>query len=324
MPSNATNGQKPLGDGINSGAVGQRLGDLFKIDHAPALVTRRLSVSQMAVTEIRSDSPVLGPIEPVPIEDAYLVSLMLKSLDHHEVWENGRPCPRHSISVGEFHLRDLKIEQSALVEQPHHSLQFYLPRAALNEIADENEARPIGELSYQPGVPFSDPIVRSLGSCLRSLFERPQEANRLFLDHLTFALGTHLAQTHGDLEPSSKLFRGGLTGWQERRAKEYLSANLGSKGSLKEIAAQCGLSIGHFSRSFKETIGIAPHQWLIQRRIEVAKTFLVVPALSLAEVALKCGFADQSHFTRVFTRIVGISPGAWRRNCDINGAVARH
>lgn len=324
MPSNATNGQKPLGDGINSGAVGQRLGDLFKIDHAPALVTRRLSVAQMAVTEIRSDNPILGPIEPVPIEDAYLVSLMLKSLDHHEVWENGRPCPRHSISVGEFHLRDLKIEQSALVEQAHHSLQFYLPRAALNEIADENEARPVGELSYQPGVPFSDPIVRNLGSCLCSLFERPQEANRLLLDHLTFALGTHVAQTYGDLEPSSRLFRGGLTGWQERRAKEYLSANLGSKGSLMEIAAQCGLSIGHFSRSFKETIGIAPHQWLIQRRIEVAKTFLVVPALSLAEVALKCGFADQSHFTRVFTRIVGISPGAWRRNCDINGAVARH
>lgn len=324
MPSIAANGPKPLGERINSGAVGQRLGDLFKIDQAPALVTGKLSVAQMAVTEIRSDDPVLGLVDPVPIEDAYLVSLMLKSLDHHEVWENGRPCPRHSISVGEFHLRDLKIEQSALVEQPHHSLQFYLPRAALDEIADENEARPIGELSYQPGVPFSDPIVRSLGSCLRIVFERPQEVNRLFLDHVTLALGTHLAQTYGDLEPGSRLRRGGLTGWQERRAKDYLSANLGGEGSLKEIAAQCGLSPSHFSRAFKETVGIAPHQWLIRKRIEVAKAFLKVPSLSLAAVALKCGFADQSHFTRVFTRIVGISPGAWRRNCDISGAVARH
>lgn len=323
MASIAANGQQPLGERINSGAVGQRLGDLFKIDHAPALVTRKLSVAQMAVTEIRSDNPVLGVIGPLPIEDAYLVSLMLKSLDNHEVWENGRPCPRHSISGGEFHLRDLKIEQSAHVEQPHHSLQFYLPRAALDEIADENEARRIGELSYQPGVPFSDPIVRSLGSCLRIVFDRPQEANRLFLDHVTLALGTHIAQTYGDLEPGSRLRRGGLTGWQEQRAKEYLSANLNGQSSLKEIAAQCGLSTSHFSRAFKETVGIAPHQWLIRKRIDVAKAFLKIPSLPLAQVALKCGFADQSHFTRVFTRIVGISPGAWRRNCDISGAVAQ-
>lgn len=324
MPSTAGRGRKPLGEGLNSGAVGQRLGALFKIDHAPALVTRKLNIAQMAVTEIRSDNPVLGLIDPVPTEDAYLVSLMLRNLDDHEVWENGRPCRRHSISIGEFHLRDLKIEQSALVEQPHHSLQFYLPRAALNAIADENEARQVGELSYQPGVPFSDPVIRSLGLCLRSVFERPQEANRLFLDHVTLAMGTHLAQTYGELEPCSRWRRGGLAAWQERRATEYLSANLGSEGSLKEIAAQCGLSTSYFSKAFKETMGIAPHQWLIRRRVEVAKVLLMAPSLSLVEVALKCGFADQSHFTRVFSRIVGITPGAWRRSCGIGGAVARH
>lgn len=324
MPSNAANGQQPIGGGIDSGAVGQRLGDLFKIDNAPALVTRKLSLAQMAVTEIRSDNPVLGPIDPVPTEDAYLVSLMLRNLDDHEVWENGRPCARHSISVGEFHLRDLKMEQSALVEQPHHSLQFYLPRAALNTIADENEARPVGELSYQPAVPFSDPVVRSLGLCLRIVFERPQEANRLFLDHVSFALGTHLAQTYGALKPCSMLRKGGLASWQARRATEYLSANLGSEGSLKEIAAQCGLSTSHFSKAFKETMGIAPHQWLIQRRIAVAKMLLKAPSLSLAEVALECGFADQSHFTRVFTRLVGMGPGAWRRHNDVDLAAARH
>ncbi|WP_296306520.1 AraC family transcriptional regulator [Erythrobacter sp.] len=277
----------------------------------------------MAITEIRSDDPLLGPIDPVPTEDAYLVSLMLRNLDNHEVWENRRPCPRHSIGIGEFHLRDLKIEQSALVEQPHHSLQFYLPRAALDAIADENEARPVGELSYRPGVPFSDPVVRSLGMCLGKVFERPQEANRLFLDHIAFALGTHLAQSYGEMEPCSRLHRGGLAAWQERRATEYLGANLGSGSSLKEIAAQCGLSISHFSRAFKATFGIAPHQWLIRRRIEVAKALLKSPSLSLARVALECGFADQSHFTRVFTRIVGMGPGAWRRNYGIGVAVGR-
>ena len=318
MLGNATNGQKPHSDRINSGAVGQRLGNLFKIDRAPALVTRKLGMAQMAVTEIRSDDPVLGLVDPVPIEDAYLVSVMLKTLDHHEVWESGRPCPRYTIGAGEFHLRDLKREQSALIEQPHHSLQIYLPRAALDAIADENEACPISELHYRPGVPISDPIVRSFASCLRNVFVRPQEANRLFLDHVTLALGIHLAQTYGDLQPGSRLRRGGLTGWQERRAKDYLSANLGGEGSLKEVAALCGLSTSHFAKAFKATTGIAPHQWLVRRRIEVAQALLKVPSLSLTEVALRCGFADQSHFTRVFCRIVGISPGAWRRNCDIS------
>lgn len=323
MANNAANARMPPGEWIDSGAVGQRLGDLFKINYAPALVTRRLNLAQMAVTEIRSDDPVLGHIDPVPTEDAYLVSLMLRKLDNHEVWENRRPCSRHSINIGEFHLRDLKIEQSALVEQPHHSLQFYLPRAALDAIADENESRPVGELSYRPGVPFNDPIVRSLGMCLGRVLERPKEVNRLFLDHIAFALGTHLAQTYGEMKPCSRLRRGGLAAWQKRRATEYFGANLGSEGSLKEIASQCDLSISHFSRAFKATFGIAPHQWLIRRRIEVAKTLLKVPSLPLAEVALECGFADQSHFTRVFTRIVGMGPGTWRRNYGIGVAVSR-
>jgi AraC-like DNA-binding protein len=319
---NSTNWQQ--GDqGTTSGAVGQRLGDLFKIEDARALIMRKLGLSSMAVTEIRSDNPVLGLSDPVPTEDAFLLGLLFKGLENHEVWENGRPCPRHSIAAGQFYLRDLKRSQSALIEQPHHSLQFYLPRPWLDELATEAEARSVGELSYLPGVPISDAVVWGLGSSLRSAFERPEQANRLFLEHVTIALGIHLAQTYGELQPGSKARRGGLTGWQERRAKEILSSNLGSELSLRDLAKQCGLSTSHFSKAFKESTGLAPHQWLIRKRVEVAKAILRNPSLSLAEVALQCGFADQSHLTRVFSRIVGISPGAWRRNCEIAVAAAQ-
>jgi AraC-like DNA-binding protein len=85
------------------------------------------------------------------------------------------------------------------------------------------------------------------------------------------------------------------------------------------LAEQCGLSVNYFSRAFKECTGLPPHQWLIRRRIEVARALLSNPDISLAEVALICGFADQSHFTRVFSRVMGISPGAWRRNFGFNG-----
>ena len=64
------------------------------------------------------------------------------------------------------------------------------------------------------------------------------------------------------------------------------------------------------------TMGVAPHNWLLTRRVEVAKEKLRDDRLSLSDVALACGFTDQSHLTRVFTRMVGVSPGAWRRALD--------
>ena len=130
------------------------------------------------------------------------------------------------------------------------------------------------------------------------------------------AVGVHVAQTYGGMRPVARPARGGLAPWQERRAKEVLSANLDGGVPLKEVARECRLSVSHFSRAFRRTMGVAPHNWLVTRRIEVAKEKLRYSRLSLSDVALACGFADQSHLTRVFTGMVGVSPGAWRRALD--------
>ncbi|MET4356301.1 AraC-like DNA-binding protein [Bradyrhizobium sp. RT9b] len=82
---------------------------------------------------------------------------------------------------------------------------------------------------------------------------------------------------------------------------------------LKKVARECDLSVGYFSRAFRRTTGVAPHKWLIEQRIALSKEKLRDGGLSLSDVAAQCGFTDQSHFTRVFNRIVGVSPGAWRR-----------
>jgi AraC family transcriptional regulator len=86
---------------------------------------------------------------------------------------------------------------------------------------------------------------------------------------------------------------------------------------LSDVAHECRLSVSHFSRAFRHTVGAAPHEWLLNQRIAVAKEKLRNGQLPLVEVASLCGFADQSHFTRVFTHKVGISPGAWRRMLDL-------
>lgn len=98
-----------------------------------------------------------------------------------------------------------------------------------------------------------------------------------------------------------------------RRATEILAANLDGGVSLKEVAQECRLSTSHFSHAFRITMGVAPHKWLLTRRVEVAKEKLRDGQSPLSDIALACGFTDQSHLTRVFTRTVGLSPGAWRR-----------
>ncbi len=140
--------------------------------------------------------------------------------------------------------------------------------------------------------------------------------NQLFVDHVLFALGVHVAQTYGGMRPLSRPVRGGLAPWQVRRAKEILSANLDGRVSLKEVAKECGLSVSHFSRAFRRTTGVAPHHWLMTRRVEAAKEKLRDGRSSLLDAALASGFSDQSHLTRVFAGIVGLSPGAWRRALD--------
>jgi AraC-like DNA-binding protein len=106
---------------------------------------------------------------------------------------------------------------------------------------------------------------------------------------------------------------GGLAPWQLRRVKALLAATRENSISVRRLAEECGLSPRHFTRAFRRSTGLPPHRWLLKRRVEMAKQLLRDPARSLVEVALACGFASQSHFTRTFTARVGRSPGSWRR-----------
>jgi AraC family transcriptional regulator len=171
-------------------------------------------------------------------------------------------------------------------------------------------------LNYEPGAGVNDATVSSLGSTMLSALSRPDQANRLFVDHVTLAVGVHVAQTYGGMRPVSRPVRGGLAPWQVRRAKDILSASLDGGVPLQEVARECRLSVSHFSRAFRRTMGVAPYAWLLTRRIDLAKEKLRDRQLSLSDVALACGFADQSHLTRLFRRMVGVSPGAWRRALD--------
>jgi AraC family transcriptional regulator len=300
-------------DGVMTEAYGQRLGERLRVENAPAIVTRALRAADMAVTEIRCDNPLPGMSDPIQQEDAFIVALNFRELLNREYWEDGRRASVCDLRAGESCLYDLKREPRSLLDQPYHSLIFYLPRAALDAIADEANAPRIRDLSYKPGAGVNDVTISSLGSLLLPALRHPDQANPLFVDHVLLAVGVHIAQTYGGMRPVSRPARGGLAPWQERRAREILRANIKRGAALKEVARECGLSVGHFSHAFRRTLGVAPHKWLIEQRVALSKEKLRDGRSSLSDVAAECGFSDQSHLARHFQRIVGVSPGAWRR-----------
>jgi AraC family transcriptional regulator len=98
------------------------------------------------------------------------------------------------------------------------------------------------------------------------------------------------------------------------KAIEYAESNLDTSIGLADMAAAACLSVFHFSRCFREVVGLAPHAWLMRRRIERAQSLLASTGAPLAEVAYSCGFSSQSHFTSAFRSRVGVTPGAYRRS----------
>ncbi len=125
------------------------------------------------------------------------------------------------------------------------------------------------------------------------------------------------------LREDAAVTRGGLAPWQARRAKELMKTNLDGQVALSRVAEECGLSVRHFARAFRQSTGVPPYRWLLNQRVERAKELLCNPALPLTSIALTCGFSDQSHFTRVFTAAVRLSPGLWRRMQSWSSSAAR-
>lgn len=106
---------------------------------------------------------------------------------------------------------------------------------------------------------------------------------------------------------------GGLAPGAMRRVREHIEQHLCNRIELMDLATLVGLSECHFSRAFKQSIGVPPHRYLMRRRIAVAADLVATTDCALSEIALEVGFCDQSHFTRLFSAMVGETPRAFRR-----------
>lgn len=151
-----------------------------------------------------------------------------------------------------------------------------------------------------------------------TFLETNREAAWRCLTDAATLLGAKPEESGRDAPTLQSSFRpGGLAAWQARRALAYIEANLESKMRICEMAGLVVLSKSHFSRAFKHSLGSSPMAYVTLRRAERAKSMMASTGERLTDIALACGFADQSHLTRCFRRVVGASPALWRRSLAI-------
>jgi AraC family transcriptional regulator len=105
-----------------------------------------------------------------------------------------------------------------------------------------------------------------------------------------------------------------LAPWRIKKVERFIEENLDRTLNLESLAPLVRLSCNHFARACKNTFGQTPRQLVLGRRIERAQTLMRGGRAPLCEVALACGFADQSHFSRLFRQVVGTTPRQWRRD----------
>src|SRR6185437_1119173 len=113
--------------------------------------------------------------------------------------------------------------------------------------------------------------------------------------------------------PSENNAAQGLAPWQLRRVLTHIEANISTPMRNRDLATIARLSEFHFNVAFRNSVGETPHRYLVRRRVERAQGLMLSTEKTLSEIAAECGLADQAHLTRLFRRIVGESPAAWRR-----------
>ena len=162
---------------------------------------------------------------------------------------------------------------------------------------------------------FRDALIESIARLIVRELESREAMGALFIDTVAATLEAHLLRRYAkprneptDVPPA----RGALSLARLDRALTLIEERLAEDLPLPELARAASLSVYHFARAFKAATGLAPHRYILERRVERARELLEADAPALAEIADRCGFASQAHMTHVFKRATGVTPGAFR------------
>ncbi|MDG3086429.1 AraC family transcriptional regulator [Vibrio hannami] len=202
---------------------------------------------------------------------------------------------------------------------PFHFFHFYFEQKHLQKFAEQvldQESRHI-ELAERTFV--DDTFVSQLIRETMLTLDWNSPTDKLMMSHSQQLLLLHLMRQYCHNTPTKSITSGGLSVSNKRKVADYIEANLATPFTLGDLATLANLSEFHFARMFKTSFGCTPHQYVLSRRIELAKQLMLFPSKSLAEIALSCGFSSQQHLSQQFKKRVGVTPAQFRRgSADLN------
>ena len=192
------------------------------------------------------------------------------------------------------------------LDELHIFLDPQLVREAAAEVSDRG-------IDLLEGIGIRDPVITSVAARLVEELSNPGMCCPMIGESMAQALTAQLLSRHSTLRTVARIERIDMPAYKVRAAIEYMETHLGDDLSIESIASALGMSSFRFARGFTKGTGQSPHQFLVARRIEVARDLLRSTDRKLADIARSVGFSTQSHFTVVFGKRCQMTPLAYRR-----------
>ena len=239
------------------------------------------------------------------------ISVAMALSDFSARWRSSGGLQSHAVAAGTVSICELNQSKTFDLRNDTRFGIVLLQKTALDRIGQES-GFVIPELQARETI--DDPILRNLVEVLLHEKSEGFQSGALFTDSISTAFASHLLHHYSVRPPSPQNSVGGMAPSVLRRCKDLMEANIESDIRLGDLAKQAGMSNSHFIRSFRQSTGQTPYQFLLHQRVKRAQFLMRDPRVSLTEVALASGFADQHHLARVFRRITNMTPSGYRRS----------
>jgi AraC family transcriptional regulator len=212
--------------------------------------------------------------------------------------------------AGQLGIYPAQAPQQVAWNAPVEFIHLYLMPATLDRAAAELFGQSRYELLAKSAI--DDPLISAIALQLKHEINC-NLLDRIYLESTTVLLALHLLKHHSNITKREKPIAGQLSPRQLQAVQDYIAAHFAQNLSLQELANLVGLNPHYFCRLFKASLGMTPHQYLLKSRVDQAAQLLLQAELPIAEVAQKVGFYDQSRFTQVFRRWMGVTPKHYRQ-----------
>lgn len=248
----------------------------------------------------------------IPFCDSEIIAVLYKGAPYVESWVDGQRLdgkaePRHMCILPARTQARIRFHSECEI------LHIYLNSDLIGLAAKETApAYPDGALLL-PRFLFRDPIIGQVADRLTEEMKLPGLATHLFAQCMAQRLTIHLLRHHSNVPSTLSVKATGLPEWKLRRVLDYIEDHLDRKVTLTDLAELVEMSIFHFVRCFKQSKGVTPHQYVMRRRMEVAKALFQDTELDIGQVTLAVGLHSQSHFAGIFQRHAGMTPARFRR-----------